>query len=84
MASVRNEPGSAGCALTTDMGEQVVIRYVEAWKTEGDLRRQLRSARFAALVELMEFTSEAPAIKFMLEGVARGLDYAEEVRGSAA
>ena len=82
MASTRTEPGSTGCSLTTEMGAQVAINYVEDWKTEGDLKRQLRSDRFAALAELMEQASEHPTIEFALAGSTRGLDYAREVRGT--
>ena len=83
MVSVRAEPGCVGCSLSTDMGSQVNIRYVEDWKTEADLKRQLRSDRFAVLAELVEQASQAPTIEFTLAGSSRGLDYAREVRGLA-
>lgn len=84
MVSIRNEPGSVGCSLTTEMGGNVVISYVENWKTENDLKHQLCSDRFRALFELMEQASQPPAIEFTLREVVRGLDYVNEVRGFAA
>jgi hypothetical protein len=62
------------------MGELVLIHYSETWKTETDLRRQVRSNRFSALAELIEHATEYPDIEFRLTDGRRGLEYAEEVR----
>jgi hypothetical protein len=62
------------------MSALVVIQYSETWKTETDLRRQVRSNRFSALAELIERATERPDIEFTLPEGSRGLDYAEEVR----
>ena len=62
------------------MGRQAVICYTEEWKTEDDLKRQLRSDRFSVLVELMEHSSEVPTIEFALTDSTRGIEYAEEIR----
>jgi quinol monooxygenase YgiN len=80
MVSTRAEPGCIGCSLSTDMGPQAVIRYTEEWKTEDDLKRQLRSYRFLVIAELMEHASEVPTIEFCLKDTTRGIDYAEEIR----
>jgi quinol monooxygenase YgiN len=80
MLKTRAAPGSAGCSLSTEMGAQVVIKYVENWTNETDLRRQVRSDRFSALAELIERATETPVIEFTLPDGPRGLDYAEEVR----
>lgn len=80
MVAARAEPGCLGCSFSTDMDSQVLIRYVEHWKTEADLVRQLRSDRFAVLAELMERASQRPLVEFMFPGATRGLDYVEEVR----
>ena len=80
MLQTRAAPGCTGCSVSTDMGALVVIRYVESWKSETDLRRQLRSHRFSALAELIEHATENPAVEFQLPNGPRGLDYAEEVR----
>lgn len=80
MIATRAEPGCTGCSLATEMGTRVVIHYVEEWNSEDDLRRQLRSNRFATLAELMERASEQPRVQFALPHGTRGLEYAEEVR----
>ena len=77
----REEPGCTGCTLTTEMGAQVAISYVESWKTEDDLKRRLRSDRFATLAELIEQASQNPTIEFIVAGSTRGLDYARDARG---
>src|SRR5215471_18315019 len=84
MLVTRAEAGCVGCSLQTDMHDQdeALIRYVEEWKGEEDLARQLRSERFGDLTELMEHASKIPIMLFDLSGVTRGADYAEEVRGS--
>ena len=47
-----------------------------------DLRRQLRSDRFAVLAELIERATERPVIEFTLPSGLRGIEYAEEARRS--
>jgi len=80
MVAARAEPGYVGSNLSTELGDQAGLRYVEEWKEEADLRRQLRSDRFAKLAELIERATEHPRIEFSLPGGVRGLEYAEEVR----
>ena len=75
----RAEPGCIGCSLSTRMTERAGFSYEETWKTEEDLKRQLRSSRFARLMQLAERATERPSIQFELPGGTRGLDYAEEV-----
>ena len=84
MVPNRSRPGCMACILNVGTGtQQVVITYVEEWKTEGDLKRQLHSHEFGVLAELMERASAQPAIEFSLAGSTRGLDYAREVCGCA-
>ncbi|HEY7288650.1 MAG TPA: antibiotic biosynthesis monooxygenase [Vicinamibacterales bacterium] len=80
MVTTRSEPGCAGCSLSTHMGAQALIDYVEEWQSEDDLKRELRSDRFTQLAELMERASEPPIVQFNLAGTTRGLEYAREVR----
>jgi quinol monooxygenase YgiN len=80
MVEARTEPGYVTCHLSTVMGKQAGLRYVEEWNGELDLKRQLRSARFARLAELIERGVERPMVEFTLPGGIRGLDYVEEVR----
>ena len=80
MVSISAEPGCLSCRLCTDVGPATLISYVEEWKSEDDLKRQLKSERFAALAELMEHASQPPSIEFIVGQTSRGSDYAEEIR----
>jgi quinol monooxygenase YgiN len=80
MTLTRAEPGCVGCWLTTELGRKATFHYSEEWKEESDLKRQLRSERFARLAELVERAVERPVIEFLLGAKVRGIDYAEEVR----
>lgn len=80
MLQTRAAPGCSGCSVSTEMGALVVIRYIENWQSETDLRRQVRSHRFSALAELIERATENPDVEFTLPRGSRGLEYAEEVR----
>lgn len=83
MASTRAAIGCIACSLSIEMRQKSVIHYIEEWNTEDGLTRHLRSERFAALAELMEHASESPTIEFALPGSIRGVEYAQEIRGSA-
>ena len=80
MVAARAEPGCLGCHLSTEMGDRAGLSYTEEWKAEEDLKRQLRSARFSRLAELMERATEHPKVEFMLPCGVRGLEYAEAAR----
>ena len=80
VGSTRTQPGCEGCEVTTEIGDVAVIHYLERWKTEADLQRQVRSVRFSSLAELLERATDTPVVRFLLSGRTRGLDYADEVR----
>ena len=84
MVAAREQPGHVSCRLSTDVGPRVALEYVEEWRGEDDLKRQLRSNRFAHIAELIERGLEEPQVEFSVPGGIRGLDYAEEVRGGSA
>jgi len=84
MALIRSEPGCIGCAVSGEMGDSIVLQYVEDWRTQTDLDRHIRSQSFRSLAELMERASERPSAIFELPGRIRGLDYADEVRATRA
>jgi quinol monooxygenase YgiN len=83
-ADTRTTRGCVGCSVSTDIGTRGTIRYIEEWQTEDDLRRRLRSDTFSQLVTLIENAGQPPRIEFALDHETRGLDFVEEVRGSAA
>ena len=80
MVSTRAEPACLSCRLCTDAGPETVISYVEEWRSEEDLKRQLKSERFAVLAELMEHSSQQPSIEFIVGDTSRGSEYAQDVR----
>jgi quinol monooxygenase YgiN len=72
--------GCVACAVSTHISSRGVIRYVEEWKTEEDLRQRLRSSTFASLAALMEDVARPPQVEFRLPGGRRGLDFVEDVQ----
>ena len=80
--TTRTQPGCQTCQFTTEIGDVVRIRYLERWDGEPALQRQVRSARFATLAELFEGAIERPTVEFDVNGVVRGLDYADDVRSA--
>ena len=79
MVETRASPGCLGCSLSTDADARMVVYYMEEWRSEEDLQRQIRSRRFATLAELMEHCTAPPVVEFKLRGGTRGLEYAEQV-----
>ncbi|HET9234282.1 MAG TPA: antibiotic biosynthesis monooxygenase, partial [Candidatus Eisenbacteria bacterium] len=79
MGATRSDPACEGCTLSTEMGETIELCYLEKWKSEDALRRQLRSPRFKKFAELLERSTQPPRVEFTLASGIRGLDYAEEV-----
>jgi quinol monooxygenase YgiN len=64
-----------------DLGDPDTLHYVEEWLTCEDAAREIRSARFGRLLELMEAAAEPPDLQFQFITGVRGLDYVAEVRG---
>jgi quinol monooxygenase YgiN len=83
MVATSTEPGCVSCRLTTDVGPETAFSYVEEWKSEEDLNRQLKSERFVLLAELMEHASQQPSIEFIVGNTSRGAEYAEAIRLNA-
>jgi quinol monooxygenase YgiN len=81
ITATRAQPGCVSCSLSSQLGERARFTYVEEWRTEQDLKSQLRSERFAKLAHLMEGATERPTVEFVLPGGTRGMDYADEVHG---
>jgi hypothetical protein len=86
MVPTRREHGCLSCQLqlSTECSDPSQIRYIEDWSSEEDLRDQLQSDRFPRLLAVMDQAWGPPDLRFDLAGRVRGLDYVEEVRGSAA
>jgi quinol monooxygenase YgiN len=84
MVAAREEPGYVSCQLSSEVGRQVGLQYVEEWAKEEDLHRQLRSDRFTRLAELVERASERPSVEFLVGLAVHGLEYAVNVRGTGS
>jgi quinol monooxygenase YgiN len=74
----RLEPGCLDCSVTS--GDEV-LRYVEEWAGEPEMRQRVRSERFTALLTVLEEV-EDPELRFEFVGGTRGLDYVEEIRAA--
>jgi quinol monooxygenase YgiN len=72
----RLESGCLGCSVAT---ADEVVRYVEEWAGEPEVRQRVRSDRFTALLTLLDAV-EQPDLRFDFIGGQRGLDYVEEIR----
>jgi quinol monooxygenase YgiN len=84
MDETRALRGCVGCTVTTRLRDQGVVRYVEEWKSEADLRGRIRSSTFTHLASLMEAGTTPPRVEFELPGGNRGFDFIEEARHSRA
>lgn len=80
MLAAQTHPGCLRCAVSTEVGRLVDLRYTEEWADEDLLRHEVRSERFATLATLMEYATTQPKVEFVLPEGVRGLDYADEVR----
>jgi quinol monooxygenase YgiN len=49
MDDTRALHGCVGCSVSTRIRDQGVVRYVEEWQTEEDLRRRVGSSAFTGL-----------------------------------
>jgi quinol monooxygenase YgiN len=76
----RVEPGCLECFTWLDPDS--TVRYVEAWASEADMRRRVRSDRFTSLLSVLESGVE-PQVTFDFVTARRGLDYVVEVRQDA-
>jgi len=74
--------GCVGCFVSTRIREQGVVRYIEEWASEEDLRRRVRSSRFSDLATLMDSTAKPPRVGFDLPDGSRGLDFVKEAQQS--
>src|SRR4051812_6641499 len=79
-SDIRTMRGCCGCSVSTELAKSTIVRYVEEWQTEADLREHVRSDAFLRLMVLIEDATAPPRIEFVLASVVRGLEYVAEVR----
>jgi quinol monooxygenase YgiN len=81
-SDVRSNPGCMSCSVATEMANRGVVRYVEEWETEEDLRLRVGADTFAPLIALLDEAAHPPRVEFALARGTRGFEFAEEVRGA--
>ena len=79
-ADVRPTRGCVSCSVSSDLANRNVVRYVEEWQTENDLRNRVTADTFGRLVTLMEDASQPPQIEFALVRETKGVEFIEEAR----
>jgi quinol monooxygenase YgiN len=77
----RLEAGCLGCSAWTD--PELIVRYLEDWASEADMRRRVRSDHFTLLLAIIESARE-PHVQFDFVTKTRGLDYVADVRNEWA
>lgn len=78
--SSKLERGCLRSEVLRDAADANLLQYVEAWESEEELNRQIRSERFTRLLALMEAASERPDFQFSFIDTVCGLEYAEAQR----
>ena len=81
-SDARSTNGCVSCSVSTDIANRGVVRYVEEWQTEEDLRLRVNGDTFLHLITLMEEAAQPPRIEFALARGTRGFEFVEEVRGA--
>ena len=77
---MRAQPGCICCALYQEVGEGDHFLYLEAWETQEQLERHMRSARYERLLTVMDDSIQQPALRYQTISAVKGLEYLEAVR----
>lgn len=78
---IRLNPGCLGCSAWVD--PDWTVHYEEDWATEAQIRDRVNSDSFTRLLSVIEASEAQPRVQFDFVTRTRGLDYVEEVRGTA-
>jgi quinol monooxygenase YgiN len=81
---VRSAQSCITCAVSSDARSRGLVRYVEEWESEDDLRRRVQSPPFRHLLTLMEDSAQPPRVEFALGHATRGRDFLHELRSRPA
>jgi len=79
MRPAQLDRGCASARLYSEIGNPECLNYVEEWKSEEDLKRNLRSERFVRLVAIMEIAAGPPALTFSHVIDGDGLEFASRI-----
>jgi quinol monooxygenase YgiN len=80
MVSAQVDRGCDHAELARDAEDASILIYVEDWEDREQLERRIRSARFDALLGLMEACAAAPLLELRFVSEVQGLDYVASVR----
>jgi hypothetical protein len=79
MRPAQLDRGCTSARLYSEVGNPECLSYVEEWKSEEDLARNLRSERFVRLVAIMEIAAAPPALKFSHVVDNDGLEFVSRI-----
>ncbi len=77
---IRAQPGCLSCGLYLEIGNGDQLLYLEAWETQQQLERHMRSARYERLLAVMDASVQRPVLRYQTIGTVMGLEYLEAVR----
>jgi quinol monooxygenase YgiN len=77
---IRAQPGCLTCGLYQEIGNGDQLLYMEAWETQLQLERHMRSARYERVLAVMETSVQQPVLRYQTIFAERGLEYLEAVR----
>jgi quinol monooxygenase YgiN len=77
---VRAQPGCLCCGLYQEVGEGEHLLYMEAWETQEQLERHMRSPRYERLLAVMDASIKQPVLRYQTISAVMGLEYLEAVR----
>jgi quinol monooxygenase YgiN len=80
LGPVRAQPGCRCCGLYQEVGEGDQLLYMEAWETQEQLERHMRSARYERLLAVMDASVQQPVLRYQTISAVKGLEYLEAVR----
>ena len=71
------------CSVSSDARSRGLVRYVEEWDSEDDLRHRVQSPAFRHLLTLMEDSAQPPRVEFTLGQSTRGREFLRELRSQS-
>jgi quinol monooxygenase YgiN len=74
------EPGCLSCHIYGDLQEKNVLMLKEAWRSEEDLDRHLRSDDYRNLLLVLEMALKEPEIRFDTISISTGMETIEKAR----
>ena len=77
---IRAQPGCLSCGLYQEIGNGDQLLYLEAWETQQQLERHMRSARYERLLAVMDASVQQPVLRYQTISTVMGLEYLEAVR----